>query len=182
MIILTHYYHKDDAPFQSLSSLDEDKALKVISDLGDRTGLAYRRFKDPHSYLKRRRETESWLRHEFVQKGGRPISKYPHYFVVEQARWIEEAYDDQSHKIQIPISAFSPEHISFTYTDSMVSYWLQSQTDKVYYHPEYHGQVFLLEEIINIIDKFGIPDEEWRTDEARRYNLFIEAQIWSGCI
>ena len=62
----------------------------------------------------------------------------------------------------------------------MVSYWLRSQTDKVYYHLEYHGQVFSFDEIIKIIDKFGIPNQEWRTEETRKYDLFIEAQVWNS--
>jgi hypothetical protein len=28
------------------------------------------------------------------------------------------------------------------------------------------------------MDKFGIPREEWRTEKVRRYDLFIEAQVW----
>jgi len=179
-MILTHYYHKDDCPFQNLSCLSEEEALRVISDMDNRTGLAYRRFKEPVGYLKQRRETESWLRHEFVQKGGQPASTYPHYFVVEQAIWIEEGYDGQSNKLQFPISAFSRKHVSFTYPDSMVSYWLRSQTDKVYCHPEYHGQVFTFDEIIKILDEFGIPSEEWRTEVNRKYDLFIEAQVWNS--
>jgi len=179
-MILTHYYHKDDYPFQNLSCLSEEEALRAIRGLHDRTGLVYRRFKEPHGYLKQKRETESRLRSEFIHKGGKPASTCPHYFVVEQAIWIEEGYDGQSNKLQVPISAFSPEYVSFTYPDSMVSYWLQSQTDKIYYHPEYHGQVFSFDEIIGIIDKFGIPQEEWRTEEARKYDLFIEAQVWNS--
>jgi hypothetical protein len=31
-----------------------------------------------------------------------------------------------------------------------------------------------------IINKFGIPGEEWRTVEARKYDLFIEAQVWDN--
>lgn len=179
-MILTHYYHKDDYPFQSLLCLSEEEALRAISNLDHRTGLVYRRFKDPIGYLKRRQATESWLRYEFIRKGGKPASTYPHYFVVEQATWIEEGYDGQSNKLQVPISTFNPELVSFTYPDSMVSYWLLSQADKVYYHPEYHGQVFLFDEIIEIIGKFGIPNEEWRTEETRKYDLFIEAQVWNS--
>jgi hypothetical protein len=70
--------------------------------------------------------------------------------------------------------------VSFTYPDSMISYWLRSQSDKAFYQPGYHGQVFLLSEIYDIIDKFHIPAEEWRTETARKYDLFIEAQVWES--
>jgi hypothetical protein len=179
-MILTHYHHKNDAPFQNLSSLAYEEALSVISNLRDREGSVYRRFRNPEQYLKRRREAESWVRQEFIKKGGQPISVYPHYFVIERARWIEEGYNKESLAVQFPVSAFQPEQISFTYPDSMISYWLKSQTDQVFYRPEYHGQVFVLSEISKVIDVFDVPAEEWRTKETRKYDLFIEAQVWAS--
>ncbi|MGF1524950.1 MAG: hypothetical protein ACFBSF_21700 [Leptolyngbyaceae cyanobacterium] len=41
-----------------------------------------------------------------------------------------------------------------------------------------HGQVFTLSEIRRIVDRYGIPDAEWRSDSTRKYDLFIEAQAW----
>ncbi len=49
----------------------------------------------------------------------------------------------------------------------MVSYSLRNKQGKVFYHPEYHGQVFDATEIGKIIEEFGVPAEEWRTDETR---------------
>lgn len=179
-MILTHYHHSDDQPFQTLSALAEDEALNTISNLRGRTGAVYDRFSNPQKYLRRRQETEGWIRQEFTRKGGQPVAAYPQYFVVERAIWIEEGFNGQSSAIQIPLSAFNPEQVSFTYPDSMISYWLRNQTDEEFYHPEYHGQVFVLSEICKIIDEFGVPDEEWRTDGTRKYDLFIEAQVWGS--
>lgn len=185
-MILTHYYHPDDEPFQNLSSLSESDALDVIASLQQRTGAVYRRFRQPAAYLSQRRETEAWLRAEFIEKGGQPISEYPQYFVVDRAPWIEAGYNGASKMIQMPISAFHPDRVSFTYPDSMISYWLKSQIDsteptlreRVFYRPEYHGRVFTLNEISKIIDRFGIPNTEWQLEAARKYDLFIEAQVW----
>ncbi len=179
-MILTHYYHQDDTPFQTLSSLSKGDALSVISNLRERTGSVYRRFRNPEKYLQQRQETEEWVRNEFIQKGGQPMLSHPHYFVVERATWIEEGYHGQSSMVQFPLSTFRAEQVSFTYPDSMISYWLRSQSDKVFYQPEYHGQVFVLSEIYDIIDKFRIPAAEWRTETARKYDLFIEAQVWES--
>jgi hypothetical protein len=179
-MMLTHYHHQNDDPFQNLSALADEEALSVISNLRDREGRVYRRFRNPEQYLKQRREAESWVRQEFIEKGGQPASAYPHYFVVERAKWIEEGYSGNSCVIQFPVSAFQSEQVSFTYPDSMISYWLKSQTNQVFCHPEYHGQVFVLSEISSIIDAFGVPNEEWRTEEARKYDLFIEAQVWTS--
>ncbi len=100
--------------------------------------------------------------------------------MIERARWIEAGYNGESLALQFPVSDFQPEQVSFTYPDSMISYWLKSQADPVFYRPEYHGQVFVLSEINKTIDAFGIPGEEWQTEETRKYDLFIEAQVWAS--
>jgi hypothetical protein len=185
-MILTHYYHKNDRPFQSLSSLPDTAALSVIESCRDRTGSVYRRFNNPQQYLQHRRETEHWLRAKFIERGGKPNSLYPHYFVVDRSTWIEDGYDGQHEQIQMPLSTFAPELVSFTYPDSMISYWLSRQIHaveptlprQVFYHPEYHGHVFGVTEIYPIIEKFGIPDRQWQTEAERKYDLFIEVQVW----
>ncbi len=177
-MMLTHYYHQNDEPFQTLSSLSPEKALSIIASLQDRTGAVYRRFSDPSKYLHHRQETERWLRTEFIKNGGQPIAQYPQYFVVDRSAWIEAGYNGQAKMLQIPITSLHPDRVSFTYPDSMISYWLKSKTEEIFYHPEYHGRVFGLSEIYTIIDRFGIPDREYETDETRKYDLFIEAQVW----
>jgi hypothetical protein len=84
-MLLTHYYDRADRPFQSLSALSDQDALEKISILQQRQGLVYRRFNNPENYLKLRRETEIWLRNEFINKGGKPESNYPYYFVVDRS-------------------------------------------------------------------------------------------------
>jgi hypothetical protein len=176
---LTHYYDRANLPFQTLSALDDRSALALIYNLKDRDGAVYRRFRHPEAYLQSRRATESWLRTEFICKGGKPVSMYPQYFVVDRSIWIEEGYSRRSDKIELSIADFAPERVSFTYPDSMLSYWLQSQIDRDYHQPEYHGRVFTLAEIQGIIDRVGIPEREWQTDPRRQYDLFIEAQVWN---
>jgi hypothetical protein len=178
-MLLTHYYDRADRPFQSLSALSDQDALEKISILQQRQGLVYRRFNNPENYLKLRRETEIWLRNEFINKGGKPESNYPYYFVVDRSSWIESGYNGHFNKIEIPLKDFEPKQISFTYPDSMVSYWLQTQTCKNYYRDEYHGRVFSMDEILKLIDRFGISDRDWQLQTDRKYDLFIEAQIWN---
>jgi hypothetical protein len=177
-MLLTHYFSKTDQPFQSLSSLSDIEALPVIDNLRDRSGAVYRRFQDPQKYLAQRRLTESWLRQEFIKRGGQPVLAYPHYFVVDRSVWIEEGFNGKFEMVSRSSSAFPATQISFTYSDSMVSYWLQSQIDQEFYHPEYHGQVFTSSEIEGVIDLFGIPQAEWRSVHTRKYDFFIEAQVW----
>jgi hypothetical protein len=180
VLTLTHYYHKDDSPFQSLSLLTDDAALCVISNLRNRSGTVYQRFRNPEQYLQQRRATENWVRQEFIKQGGRPALAYPYYFVVDRSTWIEAGFNGESCMVQFSASTFPPEQISFTYPDSMISYWLKSQANQAFYRPEYHGQVFNLKEICQIIEMFGLPNEAWQTDATRKYDLFIEAQVWTS--
>ncbi len=177
-MILTHYYHQDEQPFQSLSFLTDAGALRVIASLQDRSGNVYRRFQDPEKYLINRRITEAWLRQKFIEKGGQPLTAYPHYFVMGRSTWIEEGFNSRFKMVQLSITDFPTAQISFTYPDSMISYWLQSQAGQDFYHPEYHGQVFNYSEICQIIDRFGVTDEKWRTIAVHKHDLFIEAQVW----
>ncbi|MBE9061066.1 hypothetical protein [cf. Phormidesmis sp. LEGE 11477] len=178
-LLLTHYYHRAEKPFQTLSTLPDHKALELMTRLGKRTGAVYRRFKHPQKYLRHRQLTESWLRQEFIQKGGQPVSAYPQYFSVGASPWMEEGYNEQSKIVQFPLSSVSPVQVSFTYPDSMVSYWLRTQSDKAFYQSAYHGQVFILDEILQVIEQFGMPGDAWRTNPARKHDIFIEAQLWS---
>jgi hypothetical protein len=178
-MMLTHYYHKEELPFRSLSVLNREEALTIMIQLQTKEGTVYRRFKEPSKYLEARITTEKWLKEEFIIKGGDPKSLFPLYMVIENSTWIEEGYNGQSKKIQIPVSEFDSKEISFTYPDSMVSYWLKDKKQEPFYQPEYHGQVFRLDEIHHLLKRFGLPVTEWKLEETRKYDIFIEAQIWN---
>ncbi|NEU73067.1 hypothetical protein PI95_010970 [Hassallia byssoidea VB512170] len=178
-MMLTHYYHKEEPPFRSLSVLNIEEALTIATQLQAKEGSVYRRFKQPKKYLEARIATEKWLKEEFINKGGEPKTSFPFYMVIENSTWIEEGYNGQSKKIQISVSEFNLKEISFTYPDSMISYWLKDKKQEPFYQPDYHGQVFRLDEIVQIIKKSGIPVEEWKLEKTRKYDIFIEAQIWN---
>jgi hypothetical protein len=178
-MMLTHYYHKEEPPFRSLSVLNIEEALTIATQLQAKEGSVYRRFKQPKKYLEARIATEKWLKEEFIKKGGEPKTTFPFYMVIENSTWIEEGYNGQSKKIQISVSEFNLKEISFTYPDSMISYWLKDKKQEPFYQPDYHGQVFRLDEIVQIIKKSGITVEEWKLEKTRKYDIFIEAQIWN---
>lgn len=175
---LTHYYHKAEKPFQTLSALPDHEALELMSQLKEREGEVYHRFKNPQKYLRHRRATESWLHREFIQKGGKPTLSYPKYFSLGPALWMEEGYNNQSKVVQLPLSSVCSTKISFTYPDSMVSYWLRTQAGQKFYQPAYHGKVFTMSEILGLVEYYGMPNSVWRTDSTRKHDIFIEAQLW----
>ncbi|NLI60646.1 MAG: hypothetical protein GX375_04345 [Clostridiales bacterium] len=176
---LTHYYNAKTIPFRSLSALPEAEAIQIMEELYVDDAI-WGRFKDPAWYIRARRETELWLRQEFILKGGRPEEEYPIYMIIGTCDQLEKAIPyGQLAKIQIPISYFIEEEVSFTYIDSMFSFQLGKDKSSEYYQPEYHGKVFLLSEILSIIKEKGEPVEDWWGKLPADFFPYIEAQVWN---
>ena len=81
-------------------------------------------------------------------------------------------------EIQVPLSLFSENVVSFTYPDSMVSFLLNMERNPEYYLPEYHGQVFTLAEMYGIVERNGLPGYKWGTELPKEMANYIEAQVW----
>jgi len=176
---LTHYYLRETGPFQSLSALPEEEALRIMVELSDDT-LFGARFKDPAGYLRNRRETEKWVREGFIARGGKPHSAYPIPMVLGSSRWLEAnaPVQGESAEIRIPLSIFTEYDVSFTYPDSMISHWFGQEKPAEYYHPDLHGKIFTLPEILAIVEMKGMPEEDWEPNLPRDLAPYIEAQIW----
>lgn len=176
---LTYYYKAGTIPFRSLSALQEMEAIQIMKELYVDDAI-WGRFSNPVWYIRARKEIEEWLRQEFILKGGCPQEKYPIYMVVGRCELLEKVVpDEQLAKIQIPISCFKEEDVSFTYIDSMFSYQLGRDKSSEYYQSEYHGKVFLLSEILSIIKEKGEPVEGWWGKLPADFFPYIEAQVWN---
>jgi hypothetical protein len=177
---LTHYYKRGTPPFQSLSGLADAEAIRIMAGLYDET-LFGARFRDPANYLQSRRQTEQWVRAEFVAKGGRPQDPYPVYMVLGSSKWlVSHAPDANAHaEICIPLSALAEGDVSFTYPDSMISLWFGTDKPAAYYLPDYHGHIFTMSEILSIVEAKGLPEEEWDTNLPDGLAPYIEAQVWN---
>ncbi len=180
---LLHFYRKGTRPFQSLSALPEARAISLMKELYIEGSAFWERFEDPLGYLAFRREVEKKLRDGFIAKGGAPTDPCPIYLVFGRPRWTTEALDPAtaatSAEIRVPLSLFDQKDISFTYPDSMVSAMIAGERNPEYYEPDYHGRVFTLAEITEIIGRKGLPGEEWQTRMPRHYAHYIEAQAWN---
>lgn len=176
---LTHYYQKGTPPFRSLSALPDDEAIALMEALYDETVL-FMRFKDPAGYLRARRQTEQWVREEFIAKGGRPEASYPVYMVLGSSPWIVRHADPATHgEIRIPLSALTEQDVSFTYPDSMISQWFARDKPALYYQPDYHGKIFTMPEILAIVAAKGMPEDKWATNLPDDLAPYIEAQVWN---
>ena len=180
---LTYYYNVNTAPFRSLSELPDCEAILIMESLyiQYKDNILFERFKDPTQYLHNRRQIENWVRSAFVQKGGQPLESHPISMVLGSSKWIKKnAPDKKTHgEIRIPISTFSERDVSFTFPDSMVSWWLFKDKPPEYYIPEYHGKIFTLTEILSIVGEKGLPEETWEINLPNDTGAYIEAQVWN---
>ncbi|MGB5985683.1 MAG: hypothetical protein WBG37_10290 [Desulfobacterales bacterium] len=177
---LTHYYSIDKEPFQSLSALPDEEALKIMVELADDTPYG-ERFKNPAQYLQNRKATERWVRQAFIAKGGRPKDGYPIPTVLGSSQWlVESAPKREKHgEIRIPLSILTSEDVSFTYPDSMISRWFGRKKPGEFYQAELHGIVFTLPEILAIVAERGMPEEDWEIKLPKHLAPYIEAQVWN---
>lgn len=77
--------------------------------------------------------------------------------------------------IKIPIKEFDMSTVSFTYGDSFPTF-APTYGDK----SEYRQNIYTFDEIKNIIDKYGRPQElPWNENTPYWRPLYIEAQVWS---
>ena len=169
---LTHYY-EEEIRLKNICSYDDAEAKAVLTNLsesGKRTWLH-------PEYLHERREVESWLYNDFVKKGKKPYLRHPLYFVLGE-------HDDLFQKggffssanpikLEIPLSLFDSNTISFTYPDSMPSFNIpRVERGKPYLKP-FHGQVFTKDEIVEVVHTYGLPKDRWKVEEAWRYDRFL---------
>jgi hypothetical protein len=177
---ITHYYRRGTPPFQSLSSLPDQQAIELMRLLADDTPFGAR-FKDPEGYLQNRRMSEAWVRSELIHKGGKPQLDYPIYCVLGDSRWMVKNSPDRSlhQAIQIDLAAFDEGDLSFTYPDSMISYWLGHDPTSVLHLPEFHGKVFIRQEILALVDRLGDPELGWGRPLPPELAPYIEAQVWN---
>ncbi len=114
-------------------------------------------------------------------KGGRPKDKFPICMVLGSSKWlVEVAPNRELHgEIRVPLSLFTKYDVSFTYPDSMISRLFGREKPAEYYQAELHGKVFTLSEILSIVKKKGMPEEDWEPKLPKSLAPYIEAQVWN---
>lgn len=169
-MFLYHYYDKNIGPFKNLSDLSIEEANKVLKEIAITNPNAYCAKRNV-DYMQARLYYEDILRNEFLKKGGLMKRKVPHYMVVEHSPWLSTWYDNSAY-IKIPIEEFDLNTISFTYGDSHPTF-----SDRVNDGKEYRKKLYTYDEILEIIEKYGLP-QEWNEDGQHGPERYIEAHIW----
>jgi hypothetical protein len=170
---LFHYYELDNGPFRNITEYGYEKAEKIQNQISKGWNS-----KRPENYIELRLALEKRIKEQLISKGGKPNRNDPFYFTLGECNWAKSWYVNPG-VIKIPLTDFKPEHISFTYPDSMVSFQFYDEPKLATYRKDCNGQVFLLDEMNDLINDYGIPsDEKCLTEERFKYDKYIEAQVW----
>lgn len=172
IVDIYRYFHlnREKDIFSNLTQLEYDSTDKYLTYIKDRN-LAVISYNE--HYLQHRINTEKSLYDQFVQKGGKPRIRTPYYFTLGKCNdWF---YNQKNcfGCIGFSVEEFDPAVISFTYGDSVPSFMPEFQDGK-----EYRSQVYTLDEIFKVIEKYGMPNI-WNTFEQNGPENYIEVQIWT---
>lgn len=170
---LYHYFDRAVGPFVSLSDLPLREAKAVIRAIELEKPNVQCAHRHP-TYMEDRCAYEEILRTEFRKKGGVLQRENPHYLVVEHSPWLSTWFEN-SDFIRIPIEEFNLKTVSFTYGDSHPTFSPRPREDD---WKEYRRTLYTYEEILEIIDKYGLP-QEWNDDGRFGPERYVEAHVWS---
>lgn len=168
---LYHFFDKRTGPFKSLTAVSAEEA-KIVMEKIRRERPNSQCAQRHDKYVEYRHNCENILKREFAKKGGVMEIDSPHYMVVEFSPWLSTWYE-QSEYIRIPIEEFDTRTLSFTYGDSTPTF-----SDRVNDGKEYRKKLYTYEEILQVIDKYGLP-QDWNDDGSRGPERYIEVHVWS---
>jgi len=165
---LSHYYEASQGPFRNLSDLPPDEAEVILEKIRQKGDVfASKRAED---YLDIRRGLEGKVRELFIKKGGKPQRQKPHYMILGACSWLKEWYIE-GRELQIPLTYFQPQIVSFTYGDTFPA--MRYQDGK-----PYREQVYTLDELPELVSLYGLP-QDWNRYGNRGPDRYIEAQVWA---
>ena len=170
-MLLYHYYEKKNGPFRSISELSDAQANEVLERIRVEKPDAFIS-KRPEDYVQKRRKFEKILLEEFRKKGGLIERETPHYLVVEACPFFEKWYE-QTAFVTIDTADIDVRTLSFTYGDSHPTFSGNVKDGK-----EYRNRLYTYDEIIGIIEKYGLP-QHWNPDFKFGPECYVEVQMWT---
>jgi hypothetical protein len=179
---VTHYHLADKRPFLNLSDLPESELAHVMQDLERRRAASgLKRVFGPR-YMHLRRLTEARLYELFLQAGGMPERKVPHYFVLGSSEWYRGLAPDTL-EVVLPLVDLPTEVTSFTYPDSFTAMAFGPQFGLPLQPRPYHNHVFRLPQLKEVIARHGLPGDDavegYEGYAHRPFEKYIEMQVWS---
>lgn len=176
-----HYYRAARRPFLNLSDLSDEQLASVISALMvERMSGGHRRAFG-RRYMELRRRTEAKMRNLFIEAGGQPERRSPHYFVLGESHWFEGLADDMC-TVALSIEQLPERSTSITYPDSFTAMAIAPEYGLPYEPRPYHEQVFRLGQLQELIETWGLPEDPvggYEGYESRPFEMYVEVQVWS---
>ena len=181
-VFLYHYFERDFGPFMPLTALPVEEARKIL--------IAQRASGKPGNpdidgFLQNRYGRDKKLRDVFIAHGGRPQRTAPIYMMLGEHRQWESAYENPA-VIQIPLKAFDPLTVSFTYGDSFAVF-----NEALFGEEEYWNKIYFAHEILEVIKRHGVPPYVhydfkrgiYPADRHINHHLkYVEAHAWDDTI
>ena len=179
---VTHYYLADKQPFLNLSDLSAPELDAVMSDLERRRACTGLQRVFGRRYMELRRLTEDRLCRLFIDAGGRTERAAPHYFVLGSSHWYRGLAPD-TREVVIPLSELPTEVTCFTYPDSFTAMAAVRDLGLPYEPKPYHESAFRLEQLEEVIGRYGLPPDEphavYDGYQNRPFEKYLEVQLWS---
>lgn len=170
---LYHYFDKSTGPFKNLSDLPIEEAKRLLQTLKTTRPKSFLASRDD-SYMDRRIAYESLVCGIFKDIGGKPVRTSPHFMTVEHSDWLYSWYENPAF-VKIPIEEFDLSTLSFTYGD-MHPTFSPIVTDG----REYRKKLYMYPEILQIIEKYGLPQNNPPAQEGETgHPFYVEVQVWS---
>lgn len=177
----THYHLADKPPFLNLSDLTKTELAVVMRDLDDRRVNSGLKRVFGRRYMELRALTEARLHELFLEAGGRPIRRSPHYFVLGSSEWYRGLSPD-TREVVIALEELPSEVTSFTYPDSFTAMEFGPRFKLPQEPRPYHGHVYRLEQLPDVVAQYGLPDDRdtaYEDYQHRPFEKYIEIQVWS---
>ena len=109
------------------------------------------------------------MRKLFITKGGRPIRQHPIYMILGDSPVGPHSLDaEYDFRVRIPLGAFSPDDISFTYPDSLYVVPLDD-LGRLYLERNQVPTIYRMEELEEVVNTYQV---------YKYNNHYVEAQIW----
>ena len=178
----THYYLPGRRPFLNLSNLNSEGVRAVEQEMAQlrAAGNQFRPF--GRRYVEWRKLTEERLRQLFIARGGRPQRTAPHYLVLGESPWFEHLAAGMR-ALRVPLRSLPRDVTSATRPDSFAAMEFGPRFGYPQEAKPYHGRVFLLDELNDLIAEFGVPAPSWEEhhEDWRQWpdDAYVEIQLWS---
>ena len=170
-LCITNYCDRRCSPFTSITRVSEEEARRLAKQLAANISPAFTSFsrfgEDTFDgYYQKRLRTEVWLYEHFVALGGKPHSRHPLYFVLQESTYLEQWYENGI-KTRLPLGSIDAADISFTYGDSMSR---MDSADRM--------NPFTKESLSRFLQKKS-DDVVSFLQELNKQNRYIEVQLWN---